>query len=399
MQDSRSRIEGRYSVDDLPFDAGKLDDLLEQAGVDILLVTSKHNIQYLLGGYRYSFFDQFDALGISRYLPFLIYPRGRPEHAVYIGNAQEDSEAETGRFWCPTVETTCWGTLDAVDRAIKSVRRLAGTAATIGAEFAFLPMDAGDVLRTELTGRRLVDAHLPLERLRAIKTTDELRLMRKASEGVVHAMMATFAQVRPGQTKQDLVESMRREEVERELKFDYCLLTAGTGFNRASSDQVIRRGDVISLDSGGSYGGYIGDLCRMGVVGEPDAELEDLLAGIEAIQQAARRPIEPGIPGVAIFETIEPMLQALPDRDRTHFVAHGMGIIGHEAPRLSARGPVTYPAYDADLPLQAGMVLSIETTLLHPRRGYIKMEDTVAVTSTGWEAFGDAGRGWNVPTL
>jgi Xaa-Pro aminopeptidase len=53
------------------------------------------------------------------------------------------------------------------------------------------------------------------------------------------------------------------------------------------------------------------------------------------------------------------------------------------------------PGYDMDRPLQAGMVLSIETTLMHPRRGFIKLEDTVAVTETGWDAFGDKGRGWN----
>jgi Xaa-Pro aminopeptidase len=41
------------------------------------------------------------------------------------------------------------------------------------------------------------------------------------------------------------------------------------------------------------------------------------------------------------------------------------------------------------------MVISIETTLLHPRRGFIKLEDTVAVTDDGWDAFGDYGRGWN----
>ena len=41
------------------------------------------------------------------------------------------------------------------------------------------------------------------------------------------------------------------------------------------------------------------------------------------------------------------------------------------------------------------MVLSIETTLAHPRRGFVKLEDTVAVTADGWEAFGDGGRGWN----
>ena len=36
------------------------------------------------------------------------------------------------------------------------------------------------------------------------------------------------------------------------------------------------------------------------------------------------------------------------------------------------------------------MVMSIETTLKHPRRGFIKLEDTVAVTPTGYEIFGEA---------
>jgi Xaa-Pro aminopeptidase len=41
------------------------------------------------------------------------------------------------------------------------------------------------------------------------------------------------------------------------------------------------------------------------------------------------------------------------------------------------------------------MVLSVETTMHHPRRGFIKLEDTVAVTAAGCEMFGDGGRGWN----
>jgi Xaa-Pro aminopeptidase len=41
------------------------------------------------------------------------------------------------------------------------------------------------------------------------------------------------------------------------------------------------------------------------------------------------------------------------------------------------------------------MVLSVETTLMHPKRGFIKLEDTVAVTRTGFEVFADRARGWN----
>ncbi len=381
----------------LPFDARQLDALLEDAGVDVVLVTSKHNIQYLLGGYRFFFFDHFDALGISRYLPILIYPKAAPGRAVYIGNAMEDSEAENGRFWCPTVEAVCWGTLDATALAIEHLRRMGLDGSRVGVELSFLPTDAGDALRAGIGGRPLLDAHLPLERLRAVKRPDELALIREASDRVAAAMVATFAQLHPGMTKRELSDTLRQEEIARGLDFDYCLISAGTSFNRAPSEAVIAVGDIVSLDSGGSYEGYFGDMCRMGIAGEPDAELQDLLGWIETIQQSARAPIRAGTAGRAIFGAVADLLSASPNADHTHFVAHGMGIIGHEAPRLSDRGPVIYPAHDADLPLQAGMVLSIETTLKHPRRGYIKLEDTLAVTETGWTAFGDGGRGWNRP--
>ena len=39
--------------------------------------------------------------------------------------------------------------------------------------------------------------------------------------------------------------------------------------------------------------------------------------------------------------------------------------------------------------------VSVETTLAHPRRGFIKLEDTVAVTPSGFEVYGNRARGWN----
>src|SRR5690606_33848182 len=70
---------GRTS--DAPFDTGRLDRLMEEAGIDVLLATSKHNTQYLLGGYRFIFFSAMDAIGHSRYLPIVIYEKGRPERS------------------------------------------------------------------------------------------------------------------------------------------------------------------------------------------------------------------------------------------------------------------------------------------------------------------------------
>jgi len=56
---------------------------------------------------------------------------------------------------------------------------------------------------------------------------------------------------------------------------------------------------------------------------------------------------------------------------------------------------VPYPATDADLPLELGSVVSVETTLKHPRRGFIKLEDTAVVTEQGHEIYGEGARGWN----
>jgi Xaa-Pro aminopeptidase len=72
-----------------------------------------------------------------------------------------------------------------------------------------------------------------------------------------------------------------------------------------------------------------------------------------------------------------------------------MGLVSHEAPRLMNLPRLSYGAADADRPLESGMVISIETTMQHPKRGFIKLEDTLLVTDTGYEALGDGGRGWN----
>jgi Xaa-Pro aminopeptidase len=362
------------STKPMPFDAARLDALLEDAGIDVLIATSKHNVQYLLGGHRSFFFDYMDAIGMSRYLPVLVYRKGKPDHTAYIGTRLEQWERELDQFWPPTVDTSTWVSTDAMRLAVAHIRGLGDGIRTIGIESAFLPADCDAVIRQGLSNCEVVDALFPLERLRARKTPQELVLLRAASERVVASMLAVFGSCAPGDTKRELAERMRRHQVGSGLTFEYCLVTAGTGLNRAPSDQRLQAGDILSLDSGGNYRGYIGDLCRMGILGEPDEELEDLLSAIEEIQQAA---------------------DASPHRAYTEFLAHGMGLVSHEAPRPTATGPVPYPGYDADRGLENGMVISIETTMAHPKRGFIKLEDTIAVTDDGYDGLGDTGRGWN----
>jgi Xaa-Pro aminopeptidase len=307
----------------------------------------------------------------------------------------ESYEQEVHPLWVPEMRPATWGSVDAIGLAVEHLRKVGLASGRIAVEAAFLPADADAALRRALPQARIIDALPLLERLRARKSKAELSNLREASSRVIASMLAVIESNGPGTTKRALVEALRREEVSRGLTFEYCLIAAGRSHNRAPSDQKWQQGDVLSLDSGGNYHGYIGDLARMAILGEPDAELVDLLAEIEAIQQAAMKPVGSGTLGQEIYTVAEQALQRAPNRKHIHFLAHGMGVITHEAPRLTSTGPVPYPGVDANQPLEDGMVLSIETTLLHPTRGYIKLEDTVAVTANGFDLYSPEARGWN----
>lgn len=78
-----------------PFDTAKLDRFMEEAGIDVIVATSKHNTQYLMGGYKFIFFAAMDAIGHSRYLPMVIYEKGAPDHSAYVGTAWRAQSTRT----------------------------------------------------------------------------------------------------------------------------------------------------------------------------------------------------------------------------------------------------------------------------------------------------------------
>ena len=389
-------VPGKNAVSTIPFDHARVDRLMEEAGIDVLLATSKHNTQYLLGGYKFIFFAAMDAIGHSRYLPIVVYEKGGPDHAAYIGNRMEGGEHQNNPFWTPTLHAACWGTLDAANLAVEHLKKIgkarrphrhrAGFPA-VGCLYADPQGAAG---RQADRCDRHAGAHARHQDGRgAGEAAHRLRTDHRFHAG---DHRTGRAKARPRARSSN---SCRREETNRGAHFEYCLLTLGSSHNRAASPQAWKKGEVLSIDSGGNYHGYIGDLCRMGILGEPDAELEDLLAEVETVQQAAFSKVKAGTLGGDMISYAEGVLKASKVASYTDFFAHGMGLITHEAPFLMTNHPVTYEGTYAEKPLEKNMVLSVETTMLHPTRGFIKLEDTVAVTDTGYVMFGDRGRGWN----
>jgi Xaa-Pro aminopeptidase len=337
-----------------------------------------------------------DSVGLSRYNPMVGYPRGKPARTFFVGNPHDAMQQEVWPLWVPTVRNVTWTSDQAATEAARLIADLGLAEAAIAVELPFLAADAYQTLRKLLPKAQIVDAVLLLEELRAVKQPWELQLLKEASENIVESMLATLRRARPGMTTGQIADLLRREEMDRDLAFDYCLVAAGASVNRIPSAARWEHGASLSLDSGGNKRGYIGDLARMAVMGRQAPEQEALLREIETVQMAARVPIRAGALGREIYDRAHAALADCAHGAEIDFLAHGMGLVSHEAPRLTGSGPVPYPADHADKPLEAGMVISIESTLVSPSHGYIKLEDTIAVTATGWEAYGDTAHGWNM---
>lgn len=374
------------------FDTGHLDDLMEEAGIDVLVATSPHNVRYLVGSYS-GFHASFDAIGVDRYLPAVVYWSGHSDRTLAIGADIDAAQHEVDRPWVPELRDASQTSTETALLVAGHLRGCGLARAVVGLELSFSPHRFVNELVAALPGVELVEATAILEELRAIKRPEELALLREAAELIVESIAATVA-VTAGWSTRAIADRLRLEEETRGLRFEYCLAAAGPSFNRAPSERLWGEGEVLSLDSGGRRRGYIGDLCRMAVNGQPSAQMNELLAEVRAVQEAARGPIAPGAVGAEIYEAAAAACRSLPHADQVAFVAHGMGLIPHEAPRLDASAPIRYPATHRERALQPGMVLSIETDLRAEGVGLIKLEDTVIVTSGGSEGYGDAYRDW-----
>ena len=380
----------------IPFDAARLDRLMDEAGIDVLIATSKHNVQYLLGGHRAFFFDYMDAMGLSRYLPVLVYAKGAPDKAAYFGHRLESFQRENKPFWTPVQQTNSSGSVDTMQKAIEHIRKPASRRAASAPRLSFLPVDAGKALRSAFADSEIDDALFVLERMRAIKTPEELKKLQDRLRGGDRVDAGGDRQARPGRDQggghrgaaprgdqprahlRVLPDHGRHEPQPRAVR-------AGLGQGRHPVARLRRqlsrlyRRPLPHGDPGragrrarGHAGRDRGDPARRDEADQGRRHGQrDLRGGRSACSRKSKH------------------------HNNTHFLAHGMGLVSHEAPRLTTTGPVPYDDYDAHRPLEAGMVISVETTLAHPKRGFIKLEDTVVVTDKGFEIYGEGARGWN----
>lgn len=136
-------------------------------------------------------------------------------------------------------------------------------------------------------------------------------------------------------------------------------------------------GDMITMDFGGIFAGYVGDMTRTVVLQPVTSRLQNIYQVVLEAQQTGLDNVRAGVPCQEVDKAVRKCLQKYGfDQYFTHGTGHGVGLEIHEGPRLSA--------FSQEI-LQENMVVTVEPGVYIPGWGGIRIEDTVIVTKGGVE--------------
>ena len=234
------------------------------------------------------------------------------------------------------------------------------------------------------------DASNVLAGLRLKKDKAEVDAMRKAVKIAQDALKAVIPQIKIGMTERELaselVMQLLKNGSDSEMPFSPIVSAGPNSANphASPSERKLQAGDLLVVDWGAAYGGYISDLTRTFAVGEVDDECNKIHKIVQEANAAGRAAGKPGAPCAAVDKATRDVIEASGyGKHFTHRTGHGIGMEGHEEPYM--RG-------DNMQILEPGMAYTVEPGIYLTNRNGVRIEDNVVVTETGADCLSDMPR-------
>jgi len=247
-----------------------------------------------------------------------------------------------------------------------------------------------DYLQQAAPRARFLAAASVVEGLRLQKDADEVEKMRQAVKIAQQGLQAALKQAKMGMTERELAAEltiqMLRYGSDPDMPFGPIVASGPNSANphAGPSDRRLSPGDLLVIDWGATYQGYVSDLTRTFAVGEVDPELRKIAGIVMAANQAGRAAARPGIQAGDVDRAARAVIeQAGYGEQFTHRTGHGIGIEGHEPPYMFAENTLT---------LAEGMAFTVEPGIYLAGRGGVRVEDNVVITAYGAETLSDLPR-------
>lgn len=348
---------------------GKLDKLMEQLGLEALVLTRLENVRYATDMrplHSIFFVEEYLAVVLRRERPFLL-----------ASEADEQFVRDKVPWvqWRGLPSFTPSGTIvDLQGRLIGDL--LKGRAGAVGYDSMSVGLLESLV---SASAARFVNVGLDILKMRAIKTALEADVIERTAQFAEIGMDAVRRALRPGVAEFQLaaegIYAMKKAGAEAESHMP--AIRSGENAarqQRAESDRRIVPGDAVIVDLGARYLGYSAEYCRTMMLGRPTAPLRALYKVLFDAFSKGLEMIKPGVRTGDLDRAVRNVISQGGYPDYPHATGHGIGVANGEYPTITR---------DSQPVLEEGMVVCIEPGIYVPGVGGVKEEDVVLVTHSG----------------
>lgn len=377
----------------------RLHELMKAEGLDALIGTTPESVTYLSGYWSMS---QWVRRGPQAYV---LQPGPGLEGAIVANSGVLDLVADQEiwikdirRYGFFSINTDPQARLDEADTMQKALfgsnaykgpvealvaamRERGLTRGKVGIDELGITPQCMEQLTVELPEVRFVRSFGLVERVRAIKTPEEIARLRRAARIAEMAIDASLALAREGVTEKEMLRAFNGCHVAN----DALPVVGCIGFGNRSaminvqpSDRALKRGDLIRFDVGGRYKHYRSDISRIASFGEPSAKVRKYHKALAAGVSRSYEILKPGAKVADVFNQVVETVrrEGIPHYERSH-VGHGIGIDGYDPPNIAGNFPGTF---------EQDMVVCIETPYYELGFGGLQVEDMIRVTADGAES-------------
>lgn len=317
-----------------------------------------------------------DEIYLTRTLPM---EQGTPTEDLYAGEALLVQKFAEGAF----AESAADGLAQALQaRGLSDAR--------IGLDSEFLSAKVRAQLTDLLPRASIRNCSNLLRLMRMVKSVEEARRMRRALEIAEVAAKEAFSSASVGQPLSQITQSYHESVTRLGGQFEHMAYgPRGAGITTYSSE-ALRSDDCFYADFGTVFEDYLSDT---GFTFSVKPLSGQMLDKYQTLRDSIAETASWMRPGMRASEVAHYIKQYLAERGITETFPHGHGV-GLEprdypilVPDTGLRVQDDCIDVPADLPLEEGMVLNLETPLFMPPEASLHVEQTFLLTATGAEPF------------
>ena len=344
----------------------KLSAVLQEAGLDVLILNPGSSLTYLTGLAFHLMERPVVGVFTPDQSPLIILPELEIQKLKRLPYHVEHSAfGEDPATWLGVYS--------------QALGKLAGK--KIGVEHNQLRLLEYRLIEVALIDSNFIDGTETVAQLRMFKDQTEIAKMQTAVDIAQRALQAALPLIKIGMTETDLaselVMQLLRHGSEGEFPFLPIVSTGPNGANPHATPTELKlaAGDMLVIDYGAAYQGYISDITRSFAILEASDEQRKVHALVGAANAAGRSAAKPGVSCSEVDRAARDVITQAGYGDFfTHRTGHGIGMQPHEDPYIRSGNPLL---------LKPGMTFTIEPGVYLPDQFGVRIEDNVVITKDG----------------